>query len=55
MRGIPSCVQQQEVKTHTLLDSIHGTVKVVKLQGDPECPCLIASSVYDIDETCALS
>ena len=56
MRGISPCVQQEEVKTHhTLLDSMHGTVKVAKLQDDPECPCLIASSVYDIDKTCALS
>ena len=47
MRGIPSCVQQQEVKNCTLFDSICGTVKVAKLEGDPECPCLTASSVYD--------
>ena len=47
MRGIPSCVQQQEVKNRTLLDSVRGTVKVAKLEGDPECPCLLASSVYD--------
>ena len=47
MRGIPPCVQQEEVKNRTLLDSVRGTVKVAKLEGDPECPCLIASSVYD--------
>jgi hypothetical protein len=47
MRGIPPCVQQEEVKKRTLLDSVRGTVKVAKLEGDPQCPCLIASSVYD--------
>ena len=47
MKGIPSCVQQQEVKNRGLLDSVCGTVKVTKLEGDPECLCLIASSVYD--------
>ena len=47
MRGIPLCVQQEEMKNRTLLDSVCGTVKVAKLEGDPECPCLIASSVYD--------
>ena len=41
------CVQQEEMKNRTLLDSVCGTVKVAKLEGDPECPCLIASSVYD--------
>ena len=47
-------IQQEEVKTHTFcLILCMVLVKVAKLQGDPECPCLVASSVYDIDETCA--
>ena len=46
-RGIPSCVQQQEEKNRKTVDSVRETVKVAKLEGDPGCPCLIASSVYD--------
>ena len=47
-RGIPSCVQQQEAKNRKTADEVRGTVKVAKLEVDPGCPCLIASSVYDM-------
>ena len=46
-RGIPSCVQQEEVKTRTAVQKVWGTVKVAKLEGDPDCMCLVASNVYD--------
>ena len=44
---IPFCVQQQEEKNRKVVDSVQGTVKVTKLEGDPGCPFLIVSSVYD--------
>ena len=46
-RGIPKCVQQDEVTSRAAQALVRGTVKVAKLEGDPQCPCLIASSVYD--------
>ena len=46
-QGIPACVQQDKVKNQSKLNKGHGTVKAAKLEGDPNCPCLIASSAYD--------
>ena len=46
-RGIPSCVSQQELTNKTAIEQVQGTVKDARLKGDPDCPCLIASSVYD--------
>ena len=46
-RGIPSCVLQEEVSGKDNLIRARGTVKAVVLEGDPRCPNLIASSVYD--------
>lgn len=46
-RRIPSCVQQEEITKKDDLDRVRGIVKVAKLEVDPECSCLIASSVYD--------
>ena len=46
-RGILSYVQQQEEKNRKAVDLVWGTVNVAKLEGDPGCPYLIASSVYD--------
>ena len=46
-RGIPCCVAQQELTNRTAIEQVRGTVKVAKLEGDDDCPCLIASSVYD--------
>ena len=46
-RGIPDCVLQEEVKNRKAQIGVRGTVKAAKLVGDPECPHLVASSVYD--------
>ena len=48
-RGIPAFVQQDEVKNQTELNEVCGTVKVARLEGDSNCLCLIASSVYDTE------
>ena len=45
--GISSCVQQEEMKTRTSVQKVWGTVKVAKLEGDPDCLCLVASCVYN--------
>ena len=47
MRGIPKHVVQQEVKNRKEQISVRGTVKAAVLEGDPKCPNLVASSVYD--------
>lgn len=46
-RGIPSCVQQEEVTLKEALRKVRGTVKAAKLEGDKDSPFLIVSSVYD--------
>ena len=46
-RGIPDCVLQEEVKNKVAQIKVRGTVKAAKLIGDPGCPNLIASSIYD--------
>ena len=46
-RGIPACVLQEEVKNRKEQLKVRGTVKAAILVGDPGCPNLIASSVYD--------
>jgi hypothetical protein len=38
---------QDEVKNRVDQVRVRGTVKAAKLEGDPGCPCLVASSVYD--------
>jgi len=45
--GIPACVIQEEVKNKKQHMLVRGTVKVAVLEGDPECPNWVASSVYD--------
>lgn len=35
------------MKNETKVNKVRGIVKVAKLEGDPNCPCLIASSAYD--------
>ena len=47
MRGIPKCVIQEEVKSKKGQIEVRGTTKCAVLKGDPDCPNLIASSVYD--------
>ena len=46
-RGIPESVVQQEVTSRSAQIEVRGTVKAAVLEGDPGCPNLIASSVYD--------
>jgi len=45
-RGIPTCVLQETVKKQEL-PTTRGAVKAAVLKGDPQCPDLIAVSVYD--------
>jgi hypothetical protein len=47
MRGLPSCIMQEEVKTRSQQLKVRGTVKAAILEGDPQCPALVATSVYD--------
>ena len=46
-RGVPSCVLQSEVLNRKDQMKVRGTVKAAVLQGDPGCPNLVATSVYD--------
>ena len=46
-RGIPECVLQDEENNPLAQRSAQGNVKAAVLEGDPRCPNLIASSVYD--------
>ena len=46
-RGIPPSVYQEEVKNITQQRDVRGTVKAAVLEGDPGCPNLVVSSVYD--------
>eukprot|EP00547_Thalassionema_nitzschioides_P014673 CAMPEP_0194238244 /NCGR_PEP_ID=MMETSP0158-20130606/5025_1 /TAXON_ID=33649 /ORGANISM="Thalassionema nitzschioides, Strain L26-B" /LENGTH=863 /DNA_ID=CAMNT_0038972445 /DNA_START=101 /DNA_END=2689 /DNA_ORIENTATION=- len=47
MRGLPMHVLQEEAKTRAKQNEVRGTVKAAVLKNDPDCPDLIASSVYD--------
>ena len=47
MRGLPKCVIQQEVLNRKRQLQVRGTVKAAVLLGDPQCPNLVASSIYD--------
>jgi hypothetical protein len=47
MRGLPSCVLQDEAKNKKEQMKVRGTVKAAILLGDPACPNLVATSVYD--------
>ena len=46
-RGVPPCVHQLEIKNRKQQISVRGTVKAAVLRDDPDCPNLVASSVYD--------
>ena len=46
-RGIPSNVIQKEVKSKEGQRQVRGIVKAAVLQDDPDCPDLVASSIYD--------
>lgn len=46
-RGAPKCVLQVEQQSADDQRAVRGTVKAAVLIGDPDCPNLVASSVYD--------
>ena len=47
MRGIPGCVVQEDQKSLKKQLEVSGTTKAAIMKGDPKCPDLIATSVYD--------
>ena len=47
MRGIPAVVKQEEFKNRKKKIQVIGTVRAEVLQGDKECPKIVASSIYD--------
>ena len=47
IRVIPTVVKQKEVKNQKKQIQVRGTFKVEVLQGDKECPDLVASSIYN--------
>ena len=47
MRGIPGCVVQEEKKSRKKQLEVRGTTKEAILKGNPKCPDLIATRVYD--------
>ena len=47
MRGVPSCVLQEEKSSKKDQMKVRGTVKAAILKDDPNCPDLVATSVYD--------
>ena len=46
-RGLPSCVLQEELKNQKEAEKVRGLTKAAVLEGDAECPNLVAFSVYD--------
>ena len=46
-RGVPKCVLQAEQQSADDQRAVRGTVKSAVLVGDPDCPNLVASYVYD--------
>ena len=47
LRGIPAVVKQEEVKNRKKQIQVRGTAKAAVIQGDKECPDLVASRIYD--------
>ena len=47
MRGIPVCVSQELEKSKKNQLLVRGATKAAVLKGDPNCPDLVATSVYD--------
>ncbi len=45
-RGLPSCIIQNE-GTNIKAEKIRGMTKAVVLEGDPNCPNVVAFSVHD--------
>ena len=46
-RGVPNCTIQDEVANKNLQEQVRGTTKAAVLEGDSECPDVVAFSVYD--------
>jgi len=46
-RGLPKCIIQDEVTNKNLQAEVRGTTKAAVLEGDNECPNIVAFSVYD--------
>ena len=46
-RGLPQCVVQLEKATEKEQERVRGSTKAAVLHDDPECPDLVAVSVYD--------
>ncbi len=46
-RGVPKCIIQDEVTNKNLQAQVWGTIKAAVLEGDTECPNIVAFSVYD--------
>ena len=46
-RGIPKCIVQDDENNPLAQRAAQGTVKAAVLEGDPGCPNIITSSVYD--------
>ena len=47
LRGIPSCIKQNEVTRKKELENVRHTVKAAKLTGDSICSDLVVISLYD--------
>jgi hypothetical protein len=45
--GLPACVLQEEKTNKRDQMKVRQTVKAAILKGDPDCPDLVATSVYD--------
>ena len=47
MCGIPRCMKQELVENNAAQQHVQGTVKVSVLEGNKDCPNLVACSVYN--------
>ena len=47
MRVIPGCDVQEEQKSRKKQLEVRETIESAIMKGDPKCPDLIATSVYD--------
>jgi hypothetical protein len=46
-RGIPPCVVIEKIKNKKQAALVRGTTKAAVLKGDPDCPDVVAFSIYD--------
>jgi hypothetical protein len=46
-RGVPKCINRDEVENKNLQAKVRGTTKAAVLEGDSEYPDIIAFSVHD--------